>query len=40
LRGYRKEPGGGVSFGMMAAVLREGELAVGDAVDVLEFAAA
>jgi uncharacterized protein YcbX len=36
LAGYRREPdlGGGVSFGMKAAVLRTGTVAVGDPVTV------
>ncbi|HKN99064.1 MAG TPA: MOSC N-terminal beta barrel domain-containing protein [Pseudonocardiaceae bacterium] len=39
LAGYRREPefGGGVSFGVKAAVLREGEIAVGDPVLVREW---
>jgi uncharacterized protein YcbX len=38
LAGYRKEPGGGVSFGMKAMVLRPGPVAVGDPVTVSEWA--
>lgn len=38
LASYRRHPDGGVSFGMQAAVARPGELAVGDKVDVLEWA--
>lgn len=37
LAGYRREPEGGVSFGMKAAVLRPGALAVGDPVVVREW---
>jgi uncharacterized protein len=39
LAGYRREPDGGVSFGMKAAVLRPGRLAVGDPVRVHAWAA-
>lgn len=40
LASYRREPdhGGGVSFGMKAAVLRPGTIAVGDRVEVTEWA--
>ncbi|GLZ33290.1 molybdenum cofactor sulfurase [Lentzea sp. NBRC 105346] len=38
LASYRRHPEGGVAFGMKAAVLRTGELAVGDKVDVDEWA--
>jgi uncharacterized protein len=40
LADYRREPefGGGVSFGMKAAVLRPGPIAVGDRVEVTEWA--
>ncbi|HVV22762.1 MAG TPA: MOSC domain-containing protein [Pseudonocardiaceae bacterium] len=39
LADYRREPefGGGVSFGVKAAVLTPGSLAVGDPVDVREW---
>lgn len=37
LADYRREPEGGVSFGMKAAVLRPGTLFVGDEVDVTEW---
>ena len=37
LADYRREPEGGVSFGMKAAVLRPGEIYVGDEVDVTEW---
>jgi uncharacterized protein YcbX len=37
LADYRREPDGGVSFGMKAAVLRPGELFVGDEVHVTEW---
>ncbi|MFJ9555824.1 MOSC domain-containing protein [Nocardiopsis sp. NPDC101807] len=37
LAGYRRADGGGVSFGSMFAVTRPGSLAVGDAVEVLEW---
>ena len=37
LADYRREPEGGVSFGMKAAVLRPGEIFVGDEVDVTEW---
>jgi uncharacterized protein len=37
LADYRREPDGGVSFGMKAAVLRPGEIYVGDEVDVTEW---
>ena len=39
LAGYRREPefGGGVSFGVKAAVLTAGEIVVGDRVDVREW---
>jgi len=35
---YRRDPDGGVTFGMKSAVVRTGTLAVGDKVDVLEWA--
>ncbi|MGZ3141794.1 MOSC domain-containing protein [Lentzea chajnantorensis] len=38
LASYRRDPDGGVTFGMKAAVVRAGSLAVGDEVDVLEWA--
>lgn len=38
LAGYRRTPGGGVVFGMKAAVLRPGQVAVGDAVIVHSWA--
>lgn len=37
LADYRREPDGGVSFGMKAAVLKPGQLFVGDAVTVTEW---
>jgi uncharacterized protein YcbX len=37
LAGYRREPEGGVSFGLKAAVLHPGELFVGDEVTVTEW---
>lgn len=39
LASYRREPefGGGVSFGVKAAVLRPGDIAVGDRIDVREW---
>ena len=37
---YRTEPEGGVSFGVKAAVLRSGTIAVGDDIAILEKAAA
>jgi uncharacterized protein YcbX len=37
LADYRREPEGGVSFGMKAAVLRPGTLFVGDRVDVTDW---
>jgi uncharacterized protein len=37
LADYRREPEGGVSFGMKAAVLRPGQLFVGDKVNVTEW---
>ncbi|HEU5474056.1 MAG TPA: MOSC N-terminal beta barrel domain-containing protein [Actinophytocola sp.] len=37
LADYRREPDGGVSFGMKAAVLRPGEIFVGDEVVVTEW---
>ncbi|HEV2783415.1 MAG TPA: MOSC N-terminal beta barrel domain-containing protein [Actinophytocola sp.] len=40
LAGYRREPDGGVSFGMKASVLRGGEIFVGDEVTVTAWAAA
>jgi uncharacterized protein YcbX len=36
---YRRDPNGGVTFGMKAAVVGTGTLAVGDKIDVLEWAA-
>ncbi|KOV75592.1 hypothetical protein ADL03_44610 [Nocardia sp. NRRL S-836] len=38
LASYRRDPDGGVTFGMKAAVVRTGTIAVGDQVDVLEWA--
>jgi hypothetical protein len=38
LAGYRREPDGGVSFGMKAAVVRPGQVAVGDNVIVHSWA--
>ncbi|WP_253771736.1 MOSC domain-containing protein [Goodfellowiella coeruleoviolacea] len=38
LADYRREPDGGVSFGMKAAVLQPGEIAVGDKIDVHRWA--
>ncbi|MET9628240.1 MOSC N-terminal beta barrel domain-containing protein [Lentzea sp. NPDC006480] len=35
---YRRDPDGGVIFGMKAAVVATGTLAVGDKIDVLEWA--
>lgn len=37
LAGYRRDPDGGVIFGMKAVVVRTGTVAVGDKVDVLEW---
>lgn len=37
---YRRDPDGGVTFGMKAAVVSPGTIAVGDKIDVLEWAAA
>jgi uncharacterized protein YcbX len=37
LADYRREPDGGVSFGMKAAVLKTGELFVGDEITVTEW---
>jgi uncharacterized protein YcbX len=34
---YRRDPDGGVTFGMKAQVVRTGTIAVGDKVDVLEW---
>ncbi|GAB2825561.1 MOSC domain-containing protein [Lentzea nigeriaca] len=34
---YRRDPDGGVTFGMKAQVVRTGSIAVGDEVDVLEW---
>ncbi|MGW4207889.1 MOSC domain-containing protein [Lentzea sp. NPDC004789] len=39
LAGYRRDPDGGVTFGMKAAVVGTGTIAVGDKIDVLEWAA-
>lgn len=36
---YRRDPDGGVTFGMKAAVVATGTIAVGDEIDVLEWAA-
>jgi uncharacterized protein YcbX len=36
---YRRDPAGGVTFGMKAAVVGTGSIAVGDKIDVLEWAA-
>ncbi|MFD5824597.1 MOSC domain-containing protein [Lentzea sp. NPDC060358] len=36
---YRRDPDGGVTFGMKAAVVATGTIAVGDKIDVLEWAA-
>jgi hypothetical protein len=36
---YRRDPDGGVTFGMKAAVVATGTMAVGDKIDVLEWAA-
>lgn len=38
LASYRREPGGGVSFGIKVAVVRTGPIAVGDEVDVSRWA--
>jgi uncharacterized protein YcbX len=35
---YRRDPGGGVTFGMKAVVLRPGTISVGDEVSVLRWA--
>ncbi|WP_090046845.1 MOSC domain-containing protein [Lentzea fradiae] len=35
---YRRDPDGGVTFGMKAAVVSPGTIAVGDKIDVLEWA--
>ncbi|MGW6443972.1 MOSC domain-containing protein [Lentzea sp. NPDC055074] len=35
---YRRDPDGGVTFGMKAQVVRTGTVAVGDKIDVLEWA--
>ncbi|HUQ58979.1 MOSC domain-containing protein [Lentzea sp.] len=35
---YRRDPDGGVTFGMKAAVVSGGTIAVGDKIDVLEWA--
>ncbi|MFJ5988094.1 MOSC domain-containing protein [Lentzea sp. NPDC092896] len=35
---YRRDPDGGVTFGMKAQVVRTGTISVGDKVDVLEWA--
>jgi uncharacterized protein YcbX len=37
LADYRREPEGGVSFGLKVTVLTPGELRVGDAVTVTEW---
>lgn len=37
LAAYRRDPDGGVIFGMKAAVVRAGTVAVGDKVDVVEW---
>ncbi|MFD9705006.1 MOSC domain-containing protein [Lentzea sp. NPDC059081] len=37
---YRRDPDGGVTFGMKAAVVATGTVAVGDKIDVLEWAPA
>lgn len=37
---YRRDADGGVTFGMKAQVVRTGTIAVGDRIDVLEWAAA
>ncbi|MDX8030007.1 MOSC domain-containing protein [Lentzea sp. BCCO 10_0856] len=36
---YRRDPDGGVIFGMKAAVIATGTVAIGDKIDVLEWAA-
>ncbi|GGU69307.1 MOSC domain-containing protein [Lentzea flava] len=35
---YRRDPDGGVTFGMKAQVVRTGSIAVGDKIDVLDWA--
>jgi uncharacterized protein YcbX len=37
LASYRRHPDGGVTFGMKAAVLRPGQVTVGDEVDVHDW---
>jgi uncharacterized protein YcbX len=36
---YRRDPDGGVTFGMKAQVVRTGTISVGDKIDVLEWRA-